>query len=127
MSSGFLFNGRDSRICFYYSGGDLMVLFLAKHVNYDVMKVQSKDSRWAEYMTDVEKHLTPYQYSKNPGEEFRNLLNECGFTGCDVRVLEKNFIHTTESINSMKTSDSSAMLQNVIHFICRMKTHMYLL
>lgn len=31
-----------------------MVLFLAKHVNYDVMKVQAKDKRWAEYMTDVD-------------------------------------------------------------------------
>lgn len=77
-----------------------MVLFLAKHVNYDVMKIQSKDSRWAQYMTDVDKHLTPFQFSDNPGEEFLNLLNECGFTGCDVRVLHKNFIHTTESINS---------------------------
>lgn len=66
------------------------------------MKIQSKDSRWASYMMDVEKHLTPYQFSKNPGEEFRNLLNECGFTGCDVRILEKNFIHTTDSINSKK-------------------------
>lgn len=76
------------------------MLFLAKHVNYDVMKVQSQDSRWAPYMTDVDKHLTPYQYSQIPGEEFLNLLNECGFIGCDVRVLQKNFVHTTESINS---------------------------
>lgn len=81
----------------------MMVLFLAKHVNYDVMKVQSKDSRWAEYMTDVDQHLTPFQFSNNPGDEFLNLLNESGFTGCDVRVLHKNFIHTTESIESEHT------------------------
>lgn len=82
-------------------GGDLVVLFLAKHLNYEVMKLQqSKDPRWAQYMTDVDNHLTPYQFSENPGEEFRNLLTECGFTGCDVRVLQKNFIHTEGSINS---------------------------
>lgn len=81
-------------------GGDLLVLFLAKRVNYDIMKIQSKDNRWAEYMTDVERHLTPYQFSENPGEEFRTLLSETGFIGCDVRVVHKNFILTTESINS---------------------------
>lgn len=75
-------------------------MFLAKHVNYDVMTTQSKDSRWAKYMTDVDQHRTPFQFSNNPGEEFLNILNEVGFTGCDVRVLHKNFIHTTESIES---------------------------
>lgn len=37
------------------------------------------------------KKITQYQYSKNPANKFRNLLNDCGFTECDVKVHEKYF------------------------------------
>ena len=74
------------------SNGDLLLLFAANHPIYDAYKEQSFDERWASYMVDVDKITPSYQHSKNPAKEFRELLIECGFTECDVRVNEKNFL-----------------------------------
>lgn len=83
--------------------GDMLLSFLAQHPHYDVYKEQSQDPKWAPYMKDVDLHLSPYHFSKNPGEEFRNLLIECGFTVCDVKVHDKKIVHTLDTMQSKRT------------------------
>lgn len=53
-------------------------------------------------MPNLDAHLrrSPYHCSNNPAEEFRKLLNDCGFTECDVKVDEKFYNHTLESLTS---------------------------
>lgn len=84
-------------------GGDMFLLFLGQHPAYDVYAEQSKDSRWAKHMTDAGQRMSPYHYSKNPGEEFRQLLVDCGFKECNVTADKKYYNHTLESLTSEST------------------------
>lgn len=82
-------------------GGDILLMLLAKHPLYDAYKRQSQDIRWGKYMDNVDRVITPYQYSIDPEAEFRNLLSECGFTECDVRVKDKT--HNFESTEKFRS------------------------
>lgn len=81
-------------------GGDMFLLFLGQHPAYDVYVEQSKDSRWAKYMTDAGQRMSPYHYSKDPAEELKRLLAECGFKECNVTAEKKFYNHTLESLTS---------------------------
>lgn len=79
--------------------GDMFLTFIGNHPLYDAYKEQSFDKRWASYMMDVDKIAPPYQHSENPCKEFRDLLNNHGFTNCVVRVFGKNFtFENTETL-----------------------------
>lgn len=97
---------RNQKLCMqnFYKllnpGGDMFLLFLAQHPAYDVYKEQSQDSRWAKHMTDADLRISPYHYSKNPGEEFKQLLIDCGFKECNVKADNKYYNHTLESLTS---------------------------
>lgn len=81
-------------------GGDMLLVFLSNHSVFDVYKNQSQNNRWAEYMTNVDQIITPYQYSENPGKEFTNLLFDCGFRECDVKVQEGTY--SFDNVTSMQ-------------------------
>lgn len=70
-------------------GGDLLVAFVAQHPIYDFYKQQSRDIRWAQYMTDVDEFCSPYQHSQDPAEDFHECLLDSGFTDCIVQAREK--------------------------------------
>lgn len=72
--------------------GDLLLLFAGSHPIYDAYKEQSLDKRWASYLKDVDMRTPSYQHSKNAAKEFSDLLNDSGFTDCDVTVNKKDFI-----------------------------------
>lgn len=80
--------------------GDMLLVFVANHPIYDVYKEQSCDNKWASYMTDIDKAMPLHQYSKDPAQEFRDLLNNCGFTHHDVWIRNKSF--RFESANTMR-------------------------
>lgn len=81
-------------------GGDMFLLFLGQHPAYDVYVEQSKDSRWAKHMTDADQRMSPYHYSKNPEEEIKQLLVDCGFKECNVTADRMYYNHTLESLTS---------------------------
>lgn len=98
---------RNQKLCMqnFYKllnpGGDMFLLFLAQHPAYDVYKQQSQDSRWAKYMTDADSFpFYNYHYLKNPGDEFRQLLIDCGFKECNVKADNKYYNHTLDSLTS---------------------------
>ena len=60
--------------------GDCLLAFLAKNPIFDIYKELAKSNKWSEYMYDVNRFISPYQYSKNAADEFGKLLYGAGFT-----------------------------------------------
>lgn len=52
-------------------------------------------------MTDVDHFISPYQYSKNPADQFGKLLYANGFTEYSVEIREKFFVF--EGIDLLKS------------------------
>lgn len=81
----------------------MFLMFLINHPIYDVYMEQSQDNRWAEHMKDAHSRISPYHYSKNPGEEFRKLLNENGFGECIIKEKVEHdtyYEHTLDTLSS---------------------------
>lgn len=80
-------------------GGDMLVWFLPSSLTRDVYRDQSQNSRFASYMTDIDKFVSPYHYWTDPAEEFCKLLTEAGFTHLDVKAHDKGFNRTYEAMH----------------------------
>lgn len=81
--------------------GDIFLVFLAQNPVFDIYKQLSQSKKWAKYMTDVDRFISPYQYSKNPADEFGQLLYSNGFTEYSVEVREKYFVF--EGVDLLKS------------------------
>lgn len=81
--------------------GDMLLVFLAQNPIFEIYKQMSLSKNWAKYMTDVDRFISPYQYSKNPADQFGKLLYSCGFTEYSVEIREKFFIF--EGIDLLKS------------------------
>lgn len=105
----------DKKLCienFYKlldANGDLLLMFAGNHPVYDVYKEQSVNSKWASYLSNVDQITPTYQNAKlkDPAKEFHDLLTECGFTHCDVRVNEK-----------MMCFENIDMLRGILFILC---------
>ncbi|KAJ6645467.1 Juvenile hormone acid O-methyltransferase [Pseudolycoriella hygida] len=85
-------------------GGNMLLIFLGNHPVYDVYQEQSKNIKWAEYMTDVNQLISPYHSSEDPAKQLQTLLSECGFGKADIRIHNKTYHHTYESMSSIMIS-----------------------
>lgn len=74
------------------AGGDCLLVFLGKNPIFEIYKELSKNEKWSKYMTDVDRFISPYQYSKNPADDFGSVLFASGFTNYSVEIREKLFI-----------------------------------
>lgn len=75
------------------SDGDCLLVFLAENPIFEIYKQLSMDKKWAPYMTDVNRFISPYQYSANPADDFGSILYGAGFTEYSVVVREKLFVY----------------------------------
>lgn len=82
--------------------GDMLVVFLAQNPIFEIYTQMSQSKKWSKYMTDVDRFISPYQYSKNPADQFGNLLSASGFTEYSVEIREKLFVF--EGIDLLKKS-----------------------
>lgn len=73
--------------------GDCLLAFLASNPIFDVYKQLAQFPEWAPYMTDVNRFISPYQYSKTPAEDFGSLLYAAGFTEYSVEVREQLYVY----------------------------------
>lgn len=81
--------------------GDILLVFLAQNPIFEIYKQMSQNKKWSKYMSDVDRFISPYQYSKKPADEFGRLLYSCGFKEYSVEVREKFFIF--EGIDLLKS------------------------
>lgn len=81
--------------------GDCLLVFLAQNPIFEIYKRMSESMKWAKYMTDVDRFISPYQYSKNAAEDFGSMLYASGFTDYSVEIREKLFIF--EGVDVLKS------------------------
>lgn len=81
--------------------GDMLLVFLAQNPIFEIYKQMSQSKKWSKYMTDVDRFISPYQYSKNPADQFGKLLYSNGFTEYSVEIREKFFVF--EGIDLLKS------------------------
>ncbi|KYN28220.1 PREDICTED: juvenile hormone acid O-methyltransferase-like [Trachymyrmex cornetzi] len=65
----------------------MLVYVIASHDLYEVLKFLEQDTRFAQYIPNSMKNISPYQESKNARKELRELLKNVGFTvhHCSLR------------------------------------------
>lgn len=89
-------------------GGDMLLLFPPnKRFAYEKL---AEHSKWGKYMTDLKQIISPYHYWDDAPQQFQNLLNECGFTQCQINVYDK---HYNQSYEAMKSKPINFLYENI--------------
>ncbi|KYQ53181.1 Biotin synthesis protein BioC [Trachymyrmex zeteki] len=60
--------------------GTMLILFVASHNIFKAFEKSAHDARFAQYITDINKYIWPFQKSVNPRKELKELLETVGFT-----------------------------------------------
>uniref|UniRef100_A0AAG5D3Q7 Methyltransferase type 11 domain-containing protein n=1 Tax=Anopheles atroparvus TaxID=41427 RepID=A0AAG5D3Q7_ANOAO len=81
-------------------GGECLLVFLANNPIFDIYNQLSRSPKWSKYMYDVEKYISPYQYSENPASEIEDLLCTVGFQHYQIQVRDKLYIY--EGLDNLK-------------------------
>lgn len=84
-------------------GGDCLVAFLAANPIFEIYKQMSQMIRWSHFMADVNRYISPYQYSLNPIKEFEKTLLSVGFSDYQVSVRDKMF--TFDGLDILKSKN----------------------
>lgn len=84
-------------------GGDMLLTFLASNPIFEIYESLSKSGRWESYMENFKNYVSPYQYSSNPDEELKVLLDEVGFQTEVCKVEERIYVYPNAAVlKSMK-------------------------
>ncbi|XP_018045493.1 PREDICTED: juvenile hormone acid O-methyltransferase-like [Atta colombica] len=81
----------ENMYCMLQSGGTILVLFPASHDTiYEVLKNIAKDSRFAPYLQNPNKYISPFYNSVLPNENLKDLLESVGFSiqHCSLREID---------------------------------------
>ncbi|XP_029173012.1 juvenile hormone acid O-methyltransferase-like [Nylanderia fulva] len=65
--------------CMLRHGGNILMLIVATHDIYEVMKIMAQDSRFKPYIPNVNKYVSPFNDSAEPRNKLRKLLEKLGF------------------------------------------------
>lgn len=100
--------------------GDMLLWFLPQSPTRDVYKDQAQNSRFANYMNDIDKYISPYHYWTDPATEFRKLLKEAGFTHLDVAVHDKQFNRSYAAMQGERIVRIvfKSLFKTLFHFRC---------
>lgn len=74
-------------------GGDCLLAFLAENPIFEIYKQMALTRKWSPYMTDVQRYISPYQYSTNPANDLGTMLYNAGFEEYRVVLHEKQFVY----------------------------------
>ncbi|XP_073822319.1 juvenile hormone acid O-methyltransferase-like [Musca autumnalis] len=85
------------------SGGDCILTFFSYHNVFETNKIMSSNPKWSQYMTvDVDRFVAPLQYSPNPKEEFKQMMEETGFSNISIDI--KHGIYRYDNLEVFKES-----------------------
>lgn len=96
--------------------GDMLLVFLAQNPIFEIYKQMSLSKKWAKYMTDVDRFISPYQNSKNPADQFGKLLYSSGFTEYSVDIREKFFVFEGIDLLKSRWTSSKLLKYHCLHF-----------
>lgn len=72
-------------------GGDMLLAFLASNPIYDIYENMAKSNKWAPYMHNVKKYISPYHHSEHPENELEDILKKEGFVSHLCRVEDRTY------------------------------------
>ncbi|XP_021921384.1 juvenile hormone acid O-methyltransferase [Zootermopsis nevadensis] len=100
------------------TGGETLLVFLAKCPAFKVYSAQRLKPEWQPYMEDAHRFISPYHQSSEPGEEFSKVLQDTGFEviDCECRTNEYNY----NTVGCLKDS-----LRAVNPFLDRIPTELH--
>lgn len=75
-------------------GGDILLTFLADSPIFSIYENMAKIQKWSNYMQKVMDYMAPFQHSKNPREEYEQILLEKGFKSIFCRVENRKFTYS---------------------------------
>lgn len=84
-------------------GGDILLTFLADSPIFTIYENMAKINKWTKYMQKVLDYISPFQHSKNPNEEYEQIIAELGFKSIFCRVEEREF--TYNSITTLQSNE----------------------
>ncbi|XP_025269749.1 juvenile hormone acid O-methyltransferase [Camponotus floridanus] len=73
------------------SGGNILILIVASHDIFEIMKILAQDIRFASYIQDVRNYISPFNDSITPHKELRKLLKSIGFDVCHCSLREVTY------------------------------------
>ncbi|XP_070150520.1 juvenile hormone acid O-methyltransferase-like [Polyergus mexicanus] len=87
-------------------GGNILMNLVASHDIYNIMNILARDIRFAPYIQDIRKYVSPFNDSCCPRKELRKILKSIGFEVCHCSLREttysskdsNNFIYSIISI-----------------------------
>lgn len=74
-------------------GGDCLHVFLATNIIFDVYFELGKRPRWASFLHDASKFMTPYQKSASPADEMGAHLYAAGFSEYSVQLVDMEYVY----------------------------------
>lgn len=74
-------------------GGDCLLAFLAQNPIFEIYKRMATNRKWAPFMMDVQRFISPYQHSASPADDLSKMLYLAGFSEYRVVVREKMFVY----------------------------------
>lgn len=93
------------------SGGDCLMAHLCSYSGYTVFTELAKRPRWASRLQDINDFIPPFQFSRNPEQEMKNIMQEVGFTEFHVQVRDTRWeFNGMENIKCklLKVNDSDS-------------------
>ncbi|XP_061394066.1 juvenile hormone acid O-methyltransferase-like [Musca vetustissima] len=65
-------------------GGDCILVFFSYNSVFQANYMMSLNPKWSQYITDVNQFIAPLQFSKNPTTEFRDMMEDAGFSNISM-------------------------------------------
>ncbi|CAB3223286.1 unnamed protein product [Arctia plantaginis] len=78
--------------------GECFMVLGAYNPIFDVYRTLAKDSKWSPFVYDVERYISPYHDSQEPGEEIAKLMENTGFVDVNVKCNDKCFLFDDENM-----------------------------
>ncbi|XP_013187166.1 juvenile hormone acid O-methyltransferase [Amyelois transitella] len=72
--------------------GSCFLIFTGRNPIYDVYRTLSKTSKWAAWLKDVDRFISPYHETEDPEKEITQMLVHIGFRDIDVKRQKKYFV-----------------------------------
>ncbi|XP_026465527.1 juvenile hormone acid O-methyltransferase-like [Ctenocephalides felis] len=73
-------------------GGDCLLVFLARNPIFDVYRRMASNPRWAPYMKDADRFVSPYQDIENPHKLLKQHLTDAGFEQIHCETRDRVFV-----------------------------------
>ncbi|KAJ6633842.1 Juvenile hormone acid O-methyltransferase [Pseudolycoriella hygida] len=84
--------------------GDLCILHIAQSYAFQIYKRLYQKEKWARYMYDIDNNVSPHEDVEKQVEEFIGLLKVAGFSECEIKTHNEDYIRETNEYKAFYKS-----------------------